>query len=62
MRKVNVTKLYRQLSRELKDLPFAVVKDGEVVAVCSEYTPERPAGAIEPPDEQRPDQGVFMAC
>lgn len=58
MRKVNVTKLYRQLSRELKDLPFAVVKDGEVVAVCSEY----PVDVIKTPDEQCPDQGVFMAC
>lgn len=33
MRKISVKQLYHHLSKELKDLPFAITKNGAVVAV-----------------------------
>ena len=33
MRKVSIKQLYKRLSKELDDLPFAIIKRGQVVAV-----------------------------
>ena len=62
IRKINIKQLYGNLSKEMKELPFAVTRMGEIIGYMSldppvESLDKKAKNSLDKPVESRPEPG-----